>query len=164
MKHSYSPQRHQSGAALVVGLLLLLVLTLLAVSGMNSASLELVMAGNTQMQEKVFQMSEQGLATPMADPVTYFVPSATPTTLTPQESLACSGGVLGAGDSTSCEQNTTTITTLDPDRKTGSYTSGGNSLTKTVDYHFRVSSTSTSPQGATTTHVQVVSRLSPAAQ
>ena len=42
--------RRQDGAALVVGLILLLVLTLLAVSGMTTASLELQMAGNEQYQ------------------------------------------------------------------------------------------------------------------
>lgn len=54
------PQRSR-GAALVVGLLLLLVLTLLAVSGMNTASLELVMAGNTQYQQNAFQAAEAGI-------------------------------------------------------------------------------------------------------
>ena len=42
------PPARQRGAALVIGLLLLLVLTLLAVSGMSSASVELIMAGNEQ--------------------------------------------------------------------------------------------------------------------
>lgn len=51
----------QRGAALVVGLLLLLVLTLLAISGMNTASLELVMAGNTQFQQNAFQAAEAGI-------------------------------------------------------------------------------------------------------
>lgn len=46
---------------MVVGLLLLLVLTLLAVSGMNSASLELVMAGNTQYYQNAFQAAETGI-------------------------------------------------------------------------------------------------------
>jgi hypothetical protein len=54
---SFKPQR-QNGAALVVGLLLLMVLTLLAISGMNTASLELVMAGNTQYQQNAFQAAE----------------------------------------------------------------------------------------------------------
>ncbi len=51
----------QRGAALVVGLLLLVVLTLLAISGMNTASLELVMAGNTQYQLNAFQAAETGI-------------------------------------------------------------------------------------------------------
>jgi type IV pilus assembly protein PilX len=51
----------QRGAALVVALLMLLVLTLLAISGMNSASLELAMAGNAQFQQNAFQASESGI-------------------------------------------------------------------------------------------------------
>ena len=38
----------ERGAALVIGLVLLLILTLLAVTGMNTATTELVMAGNEQ--------------------------------------------------------------------------------------------------------------------
>jgi type IV pilus assembly protein PilX len=55
---SYS---RQPGAALVVGLLLLLVLTLLAISGMTTASLELQMAGNEQFQEQAFQAADAGI-------------------------------------------------------------------------------------------------------
>jgi len=53
--------RRQSGAALVVGLLLLLVLTILAISGMSTATLELQMAGNEQYQERAFQSAEAGI-------------------------------------------------------------------------------------------------------
>ena len=53
--------RQQRGAALIIGLLLLLVLTVLAVSGMNSASVELVMAGNEQYQKSAFQAAETGI-------------------------------------------------------------------------------------------------------
>lgn len=56
----------QSGAALVVGLLLLLVLTILAISGMTTATLELQMAGNEQYQERAFQAAEAGLEQAMA--------------------------------------------------------------------------------------------------
>ena len=51
----------QRGAALVVGLLLLLVLTLLAISGMTTASNELQMAGNEQYQEQAFQAADAGV-------------------------------------------------------------------------------------------------------
>jgi len=51
----------QKGAALVIGLILLVILTLLAVSGMNTSSMELVMAGNEQYRQKAFQASEAGV-------------------------------------------------------------------------------------------------------
>ncbi len=56
------PRAHrQRGAALIVGLLLLLVVTLLAVAGMNSASVEFVMAGNEQYRSRAFQAAEAGI-------------------------------------------------------------------------------------------------------
>ena len=58
----FSNLRRQSGAALIVGLVLLLVLTLLAVSTMRSAALELIIAGNTQSRETAFRLAEAGIA------------------------------------------------------------------------------------------------------
>jgi type IV pilus assembly protein PilX len=55
-------QQHQRGAALVVGLLLLVVITVLAISGMNTATTELAMARNDQAYEDAFQLAERGLA------------------------------------------------------------------------------------------------------
>jgi type IV pilus assembly protein PilX len=56
----------QQGAALVVGLLLLVVITVLAVSGMNTATTELAMARNDQTTENVFQAAETGLEQALA--------------------------------------------------------------------------------------------------
>lgn len=51
----------ESGAALIVGLILMLVLTVLGVSGMNMATLELTMASNSQAQQDAFQAAETGI-------------------------------------------------------------------------------------------------------
>jgi type IV pilus assembly protein PilX len=51
----------ESGAALVVGLILMLVLTVLGVSGMNMNTLELTMASNSQSQQDAFQAAETGI-------------------------------------------------------------------------------------------------------
>ena len=51
----------QQGAALVVGLILLVVITILAISGMNTATTELAMARNDQNYENAFQAAETGL-------------------------------------------------------------------------------------------------------
>ena len=51
----------QQGAALVVGLMLLVVITVLAISGMNTATTELAMARNDQSYENAFQAAETGL-------------------------------------------------------------------------------------------------------
>ena len=50
-----TPYKKQSGAALIVGLLLLVVITVLAISGMNTATTELAMARNDQNYENAFQ-------------------------------------------------------------------------------------------------------------
>lgn len=51
----------QRGAALIVGLILLLVMTVLAVATMSTASLELAMASNTQSAQNAFQLAETGI-------------------------------------------------------------------------------------------------------
>jgi type IV pilus assembly protein PilX len=53
--------QRQQGAALVVGLILLVVITVLAISGMNTATTELAMARNDQNYENAFQAAETGL-------------------------------------------------------------------------------------------------------
>jgi Tfp pilus assembly protein PilV len=57
----------QRGATLIVGLVLLLVLTVVGVSGMNMATMEINMAANTQFQQDAFQMTEDGLDTVLAE-------------------------------------------------------------------------------------------------
>jgi type IV pilus assembly protein PilX len=55
------PRSRQTGATLIVGLILLLVLTVVGVSGMNTATMELTMAANTQYQQDAFQMAEDAI-------------------------------------------------------------------------------------------------------
>lgn len=56
----------QDGAALVVGLILLVVVTVLAISGMNTATTELAIARNDQNYENAFQAAETGLEIALA--------------------------------------------------------------------------------------------------
>lgn len=53
--------RQQNGAALIVGLILMLVLTVLGVSGMTVSVLGLTMASNAQFQQNTFQAAETGI-------------------------------------------------------------------------------------------------------
>ncbi len=57
----------QRGAALVVGMIMLAILTLLAITAMNTSSTELVMAGNEQFRERAFQVAEVGVEQAMRD-------------------------------------------------------------------------------------------------
>ena len=66
---SISPvrSRQQRGAILVVSLVLLVVLTFLAVTALNTANIEEKMANNTQEAHRAFQTAESGIADTFAD-------------------------------------------------------------------------------------------------
>jgi len=59
-------RQQQQGAVLIIGLMLLVVITILAVSGMNTATTELAMARNDQTYENAFQAAETGLENALA--------------------------------------------------------------------------------------------------
>lgn len=81
--------RRQRGAALVIGLLLLVVITVLAISGMNTAATELAMARNDQAYEDAFQAAETGLATALSQGQFATAATATvPTTTTSHQSIS----------------------------------------------------------------------------
>ena len=140
--------RRQGGAALVVGMILLMVLTLLAISGMNSATLELQMAGNAQFAENSFQASETGVEEALRDARLLGVTTADvdPATVPKKTEV-----VAGTSDSF-------TIQTLhNPDNGVTKVPSGGFSMGVGKGfsaYHFDVTSTSASARSATQTHVQ----------
>jgi type IV pilus assembly protein PilX len=66
---SHFHHRNQRGAALIIGMILLLVLTLLAVAGMNTASMEFIMAGNHQSHSRAFVLSDAGIETAFTNSV-----------------------------------------------------------------------------------------------
>jgi len=57
----YSPPAHQSGAVLIVTLIMLLLMTLIGVGSMQSTSLEEKMAGNMRDKSLAFQAAESAL-------------------------------------------------------------------------------------------------------
>jgi len=61
MMNKLIQRKQQDGAALVVGLILLVVITVLAISGMNTSTTGLAMARNDQNYENAFQAAETGL-------------------------------------------------------------------------------------------------------
>jgi type IV pilus assembly protein PilX len=60
-KEELAHRQRQTGATLIVGLILLLVLTVIGVSGMNTATMEISMAGNMQFQQDAFQAAEDAI-------------------------------------------------------------------------------------------------------
>ena len=125
--------RHrQNGAALVIGLLLLLVLTVFAVSGMSRATLELALSGNTQFSENAFQAAESAIeAELVAGPAQLTVPRVSN---------------FSFGDATTANSTVTfDATRLAPP---------GYSLTEYQSDHFRIQATGTSGKDASTTNEQ----------
>jgi type IV pilus assembly protein PilX len=137
--------RRQRGAALVVSMILLMVLTLLAISGMSTATLELQMAGNAQSSENAFQAAETGVEEALRDARLNGVNTAN---VDPEVTETVAG--------------TTTdrykiLTQHDPDNGVTKVPSGGFSMGVGKGfsaYHFDVTSTGTSSRNATQTHVQ----------
>ena len=66
-----APPRRQRGAVLIVSLILLVVLTLLGVTSMNTTSLEEKMAANSQTTTRAFQTAETGLSIAFNDNAAY---------------------------------------------------------------------------------------------
>jgi type IV pilus assembly protein PilX len=136
--------KHQQGAALVVGLLLLLVLTLLAVSGMNSASLEFIMAGNEQYRSNAFQAAEAGIEQTMLQG------AFNPGVVLPQN-------LNGAPTAT----DTWASQVLPQLGGVPLPALWGNSWNSFSTYHFEISSTGNSTRGARAINLQGVAVISP---
>ncbi len=133
----------QHGAALVIGLLLLLVLTILAVSGMNSASLEFVMAGNEQYRANAFSAAEAGIERTLDSGV--FNPAVLTQNL---------NGAATATDNWA----TVTTTQLGGNALPALW---GNSWNSFATYHFEVVSTGTAVRNATAVNTQGVAIIAP---
>jgi type IV pilus assembly protein PilX len=129
--------KRQKGAALVIGLMLLVIVTVLAVSAVGTASTEMVMAGNEQFRERAFQAAEIGvergirkLATVPQDNVDHTDPAATVVSL-PQDSYVITSRYLGE------------------DNDIPGYSSG-----KFVGLHYRITSAGSSQRNASSVHEQ----------
>jgi type IV pilus assembly protein PilX len=129
--------KRQKGAALVVGLMLLVIVTVLAVSAVGTASTEMIMAGNEQYRERAFQAAEIGiengirkLATIPQDNVDHTDPVVAVTSL-PQDQYVLITRYVGEDDGIP-----------------------GFSADKFVGLHYRIQSTGTSQRNASSQHWQ----------
>jgi Tfp pilus assembly protein PilX len=61
MAMHFPTMHRQRGAVLIISLVLLMVLTILAISTMRTASLGLLMAGNTQYRQNAWQLAQAGI-------------------------------------------------------------------------------------------------------
>ncbi len=131
-------RNRQQGAALVVGLVLLLVLTILAVSGVFTSTMELRMVRNTQSQERAFQAAEVAIENALANPVINTsvpeiqAPTANPNSVDDQYSYTLAH----------------TCTSIMP------MGAEGWGFTANSAYHFEVAASGTGPDNAVAQHVQ----------
>lgn len=126
-----APRAAQTGATLIVGLVLLLVLTVVGVSGMNTATMEIAMAANTQFQQDAFQLAEDGIDIAIA---TREYSTDTPRT------------VDWLGDANFDRRAVTTYRMNTPVLN--------NSVGVLEAFHFDIQSVGRGPRNATTTHNQ----------
>ena len=134
----------QQGAALVVGLMLLVVITILAISGMNTATTELALARNDQAYENAFQAAETGLETALA-----------------QGQFATTGNTALTQTITSNQNVSTTIrfedSTMEPDRAFSLGVGSGiaaDHFLATSEAEFRRDPDNVTDRDSTATHTQ----------
>jgi len=145
----FAPRARQSGATLIVGLILLLVLTVLGVSGMSTARMEVRMAGNAQFRQDAFQQAESGIDLGIASGS--YNTTATASTI----------DWLGA------EYDRKVVTTFEAATPLSSVAfsmgnaAGGGSVSA---YHFEVEAEGKAPRNATSTHRQGFYVLGPGSQ
>ncbi len=130
----------QRGAVLVVGLVLLLVLTVLAVSTIRTASLEVAMATNTRYANNAFQLAESAIDFTIVNgaPFDTLVPFV----------LAQTPAPYGLG---SFQATATFVEETPPPAGGYSIGVGGASFSA---YHFDVVAQGQSNRGAASTHTQ----------
>ncbi len=149
MSHRFEPHtagnaatlavNRQSGVALIVSLLLLTVLTVIGASSMKTATLQLVMAGNSRFQEEAFQAAETGIDLVMAQRIHNIESPATlPDTL------------LGDGSYSTRAVVTFTQSTPVPDL---AFSLGEGSLALRA-FHFEIVAVGMGPRNAVSNHKQ----------
>ncbi len=129
-----APAAAQRGAALVVGLVLLLVMTLLGISGLTANTLDLAMSGNTQFSQDAFQAAESAIEAELGM-------GPLPDTNVPR----ASGPFSFANNVTATATTTFGATQMPPP---------GYSLTEFQADHYTIVSTGNSSKNANSLHVQ----------
>lgn len=126
----------QSGAALIVGLVLMLVLTVLGISGMNTVSVELTMANNLAAEHEAFQAAESGIDVAIGS-----------RDFTTRGSVSVPAMPLGDGGYSAQTTTQCVATTPVPDAAFSMGTAAGSMRA----FHFATTSIGTGPRGASAT-------------
>jgi len=138
--NAMTPGRQQ-GAALVVGLVLLIVLTILAVSGVFTATMELRMVRNSQSQERAFQAAEVAIENALANPL---ISTSTPEVQAPTDNPNAIGDLYSYTLAYTCPS--IPPVSSDPTKVF--------SIGEFSAHHFQVDANGTGPDNAVAEHVQ----------
>ena len=142
-------EHSQSGAALVVALLVLTVLTAIGASAMSTATLDLVMSSNAQFFDQAFQGAETGIDLAIAEG-TFSVESPTGVLRTVLNDGAASAEVaIGYSESTPVP---------------GAAFSLAEGAAGLQAFHFEIIAVGMGPRNAVSTHAQGVYILGPGGQ
>ncbi len=148
MKKQIRTSDRQRGTTLVISLILLMVLTILGVSTMSTATMDMRMASNNQYLENAFQLAETGIETTI-------------------QGFNAAGDFPAPGlpncppDVTMPLSDPTPVTNLRGTFRTGTGFcgespdfSGGSSLGKISQFHYRIDSRGASRAGSTSLNHQ----------
>jgi len=136
-------RKEQKGAALIVALILLLVITILAVSMMGTSRLQLVMAGNNQFSLLAFQAAQSAIESRLI--LAGFTTGAPPANVTYPYN--------GIGSSATAAVTYQAATEV----PAGGYSIGAGFQA----YHFEIDVTATAPRGAASNQTQGVYIVGP---
>jgi type IV pilus assembly protein PilX len=136
---SIPARSRQQGAALIVGLVLLLVLTVVGVSGMNTATMEITMANSVEVQQDAFQLAENAIDVALA--------TEAYTTVGPR-----SVALLGTPDYD--RQAVTTYTDINTDIPGEVNSTGEGGSGNMVAWHFETVAAGRGPRNASSAHIQ----------
>jgi Tfp pilus assembly protein PilX len=137
----------QRGAALVTSLVLLLVLTILAVAGINSVTMQYAMTGNEQFRANAFTAAEAGIEQSLVQGT--FIPGTSTQTI--------SAAMVNAPT----DAYAAVITPILGGAPQNPPLSLGASIGKISSYQFEITSTGTSVRSAQAVNVQGVAVIAP---
>ncbi|MEM1262622.1 MAG: PilX N-terminal domain-containing pilus assembly protein [Pseudomonadota bacterium] len=150
---SVALRKNQSGAALVVGMILLMVLTVLAISGMNTATTELALAQNAQYFESAFQAAESGIEEALSRPDTEWDLTAAGVTIPRRAVAVAKDGVTPVSTVETTVVFQTTAPVLETDATT--------SMNTFEALHYDARADAEATRGATSRHRQGFYHIAP---
>ncbi len=142
---NFSRHKQQRGAALIIGLILLAIVTLLAVVGMNISNSELASATSEQLRMRAFQAAEAGVESGLVDVFTVGTTEGA-------EKKAGPTAVPGSAKNTASGASVDTTETVAAYRGESNLVDGyGNGF---ISFHYDVDSIGRSARNAVAEHMQ----------